>query len=264
VRIRVIDAFTAKPFAGNPAGVCLLDRGFPDDAWMQNVAAEMNHSETAFAHPREDGDWNIRWFTPKVEVKLCGHATLATVHALRSDGLIGDSVRFHCLSGVLTAQVADEITLDFPASPPQPIDAPPGVREALGAEPAEIHGTGALNDLLTVFEDEATVRALKPDFAAVARIDAYRAIIATAPGTEFDYVSRFFAPRVGIDEDPVTGGAHTALAPYWAKRLGRDPLVGFQASPRGGVVGTSVHGDRVHLRGRAVTVLDGTLAVNTP
>jgi PhzF family phenazine biosynthesis protein len=265
VRIRVIDAFTAEPFAGNPAGVCLLSDGFPDDAWMQSVAAEMNHSETAFAHPREDGDWNLRWFTPKVEVKLCGHATLATTHALHSDGLVADSVRFHCLSGVLTAQVGDEITLDFPASPPQAIVAPAGVAEALGATPAEIHGTGALNDLLAVFEDEAQVRALEPDFAAVFRISDFRAIIATAPGSNgFDYVSRFFAPRVGIDEDPVTGGAHTALAPYWATRLGRDPLVGFQASPRGGIVGTSVHGDRVRLRGRAVTVLDGTLAVNIP
>ncbi len=211
----MIDAFTAKPFAGNPAGVCLLVDGFPDDAWMQSVAAEMNHSETAFAHPREDGDWELRWFTPKVEVKLCGHA-------------------------------------------------PAGVAEALGAAPAEIHGTGALNDLLAVFEDEADVRALRPDFAAVARLDGFRAVIATAPGAEFDYVSRFFAPRVGIDEDPVTGGAHTALAPFWAARLGRDPLVGYQASPRGGVVGTSVHGDRVRLRGRAVTVLDGTLTVNSP
>ena len=263
MRIRVIDAFTAEPFAGNPAGVCLLDE-FPDPAWMQSVAAEMNHSETAFAHPREDGDWNIRWFTPKVEVKLCGHATLATVHALRSDGLIEDAVRFHCLSGVLSAEAGEEITLDFPASPPQPIDALPGVGEALGAEPAELHGTGALNDLLTVFEDEATVRDLSPDFAAIRALDSFRAVIATAPGSDYDYVSRFFAPRVGIDEDPVTGGAHTALAPYWAARLGRDPLVGFQASPRGGVVGTSVHGNRVRLRGRAVTVLDGTLTVNTP
>jgi PhzF family phenazine biosynthesis protein len=232
---------------------------------MQSVAAEMNHSETAFAHPRSDGDWDLRWFTPKVEVKLCGHATLATVHALRSDGLIGDSVRFHCLSGVLTAEVGDEITLDFPAAPHEDIDAPGGVAAALGASPAHVYGTGALNDLLAVFDDEAVVRGLAPDFAAVARIGDYRAIIATAPGSNgFDYVSRFFAPRVGIDEDPVTGGAHTALAPYWAGRLGRDPLVGFQASARGGVVGTSVHGDRVRLRGSAVTVLDGTLTVNNP
>jgi len=264
VRIRVIDAFTSEPFSGNPAGVCLVSE-FPDDAWMQSVAAEMNHSETAFAHPRPDGDWELRWFTPKVEVKLCGHATLATVHALRSDGLIGDSVRFHCLSGVLSAEVGDEITLDFPASPHEDIDAPGGIADALGAAPAHVYGTGALNDLLAVFEDESQVRALRPDFAAIAAIDEYRAIIATAPGANgFDYVSRFFAPRVGIDEDPVTGGAHTALAPYWASRFGRDPLVGFQASPRGGVVGTSVRGERVLLRGRAVTVLDGTLAVKTP
>ncbi len=263
MRIRVIDAFTERPFAGNPAGVCLLSE-FPDDAWMQSVAAEMKHSETAFAHPREDGDWALRWFTPKVEVRLCGHATLATVHALHADGLIADHVRFHCLSGVLTAQVGEEITLDFPAAPHEAIAAPAGLNEALGAAPEACYGTGALNDLLTVFAEEAQVRALRPDFAAVARLDGFRAVIATAPGAEFDYVSRFFAPRVGIDEDPVTGGAHTALAPYWAARLGRDPLVGFQASQRGGVVGTSVHGDRVRLRGRAVTVLDGTLTVNSP
>jgi PhzF family phenazine biosynthesis protein len=264
VRIRVIDAFTAEPFGGNPAGVCLLSDGFPDDAWMQSVATEMNHSETAFAHPREDGDWELRWFTPQVEVKLCGHATLATVHALHSDGLIGDSVRFHCLSGVLAAEVGEEITLDFPASPHEDIDAP-NVADALGAAPAHVYGTGALNDLLAVFDDENVVRALAPDFAAITGIAEFRAIIATAPGSDsYDYVSRFFAPRVGIDEDPVTGGAHTALAPYWASRLGRDPLVGFQASPRGGVVGTSVHGDRVRLRGRAVTVLDGTLTVKIP
>src|SRR3954452_8242752 len=135
---------------------------------MQSVAAEMNHSETAFAHPRDDGDWNLRWFTPKVEVKLCGHATLATVHALNSDGLIDGSVRFHCLSGALTAQVGEEITLDFPAAPPVEIEPPAGVAEALGAAPGELHGTGALNDLLAVFEDEAQVRALQTGFAAVA------------------------------------------------------------------------------------------------
>ena len=259
MRIRVIDAFTERPFAGNPAGVCLLD-SFPGDAWMQSVAAELNLSETAFAHPREDGDWALRWFTPKVEVRLCGHATLATVHALRADGRIADAVRFHTLSGVLAAHAGEEITLDLPAAPHDEIPAPDGVADALGAAPDACYGTGALNDLLTVFAGEADVRALAPDFAAVARLDGFRAVIATAPGRDgFDYVSRFFAPSVGIPEDPVTGGAHTALAPYWAARLGRDPLVGFQASERGGVVGTSVHGDRVHLRGRAVTVLDGTL-----
>ena len=261
MRIRVIDAFTERPFAGNPAGVCLLSE-FPDDAWMQDVAAEMNLSETAFAHPREDGDWALRWFTPKLEVRLCGHATLATVHALRSDGAIGDAVRFHTLSGVLSAQVGEEISLDFPAAPAEEIAPPDGVADALGATPDACYGTGALNDLLTVFADEAAVRSLAPDFAAVARLDGFRAVIATAPGSNgFDYVSRFFAPRVGIPEDPVTGGAHTALAPYWAARLGRDPLRGFQASARGGVVGTSVAGDRVKLRGRAVTVLDGTLVI---
>ena len=260
-----VDAFASRPFAGNQAAVMPLDEWLPD-ATLQAIGEENNFAETAFVVRDATGecDWELRWFTPKVEVKLCGHATLATVHALRSDSLIGDAVRFHCLSGVLSAEAGEEITLDFPASPHEQIDAPPGVAEALGAEPAEIHGTGALNDLLTVFEDEATVRDLSPDFAAIKALDSFRAVIATAPGSDYDYVSRFFAPRVGIDEDPVTGGAHTALAPYWAARLGRDPLVGFQASPRGGVVGTSVHGDRVRLRGRAVTVLDGTLAVNTP
>ena len=177
-----VDAFAARAFAGNQAAVIELAEWLPDDV-MQQIAAENMFAETAFVlrDASEAADWELRWFTPKVEVKLCGHATLATVHALHADGLIGESVRFHCLSGLLTADVGEEITLDFPASPPVAIEAPAGVAEALGEAPAEIHGTGALNDLLAVFEDEATVRGLEPDFAAVARISDFRAIIATAP-----------------------------------------------------------------------------------
>lgn len=258
MRIRVVDAFTDRPFAGNPAGVCLLD-AWREDAWMQSVATELNLSETAFAVARADGDWELRWFTPAVEVDLCGHATLATVHALHADGLVPDAVRFHTRSGVLVAHAGDEITLDFPAAPSHAVAAPDGLADALGATPEAVLAVPALRELMAVFGSEEDVRGLAPDFAALLRMDT-RGVIATAPSSQYDFVSRVFLPSVGIPEDPVTGGAHTALAPYWATRLGRDPLVGFQASARGGLVRTSVHGDRVHLGGRAVTVLDGTLA----
>jgi predicted PhzF superfamily epimerase YddE/YHI9 len=215
VRIRVIDAFAERAFAGNPAGVCLVER-WPDPAWMQQVAAELNLSETAFAHPRPDGDWALRWFTPTVEVDLCGHATLATGHALLIDGLVVDTVRFHTRSGVLAVRVGADITLDFPAAAAiAPVAADP-VARALGADPAA------------------------------------------------DFVSRVFLPAVGIPEDPVTGGAHTALAPFWSRRLGRQRLVGYQASARGGVVRTRVCGERVELTGRAVTVIDGEITPRHP
>lgn len=271
MRIRVIDAFTDRPFAGNPAAVCLLDGdSWPDEGWMRQVAAEMNLSETAFAHPlpaSADAHWALRWFTPTDEVDLCGHATLATVHALRSDGTITGAVRFSSRSGVLITHTHDDgtITLDFPLAPTAEISVPHDVFDALNAKPDTVYGTGALGDLLAVFSDEATVRALAPDFAALghlSRREGVRAIIATAPavpGNGYDFVSRCFAPAVGIPEDPVTGSAHTALAPYWSGRFGRDDLTGLQVSARTGLVRTAVHGDRVHLTGRAVTVLDGTL-----
>ncbi|HKR52570.1 MAG TPA: PhzF family phenazine biosynthesis protein [Pseudonocardiaceae bacterium] len=272
MRIRIIDAFTDRPFAGNPAAVCLLDAdAWPDEGWMRQVAAEMNLAETAFAHPLLEGvdaDWALRWFTPTVEVDLCGHATLATAHALRSDCRTTGTVRFSSRSGVLITHTHDDgtITLDFPAAPTAEIPVLHGLAEALNAKPDTAYGTAALGDLLAVFPDEAGVRTLAPDFTALAyltRRDSIRGIIATAPAAEpgngYDFVSRFFAPAAGILEDPVTGSAHTALAPYWSTRLGRDSLTGLQVSARTGLVRTTLHGDRVHLAGHAVTVLDGTL-----
>ena len=273
MRIRIIDAFTDRPFAGNPAAVCLLDEAdtWPDETWMQQVAAEMHLSETAFAHPLSesaDADWALRWFTPEVETNLCGHATLDTAHAMHRDRGTPGTVRFMSRSGVLVAHTSDDgtITLDFPAARLSEAPTPDGLAEALGATPQATYATGALGDLLVVLDDEAAVRALAPDLAAIARIarrDGIRGVIATASassaGAGYDFVSRFFAPADGIPEDPVTGSAHTALAPYWVGRLGRDGLVGLQASPRGGLVRTSLHDDRVHLTGHAVVVVDGTL-----
>ena len=272
MRIRIIDAFTDRPFAGNPAAVCLLEGdGWPDEGWMRRVAAEMNLSETAFAHPLSadaDADWALRWFTPTVEANLCGHATLATAHALHGDGAADGAVRFSSRSGVLVAHAHHDgtITLDFPAAPATEVPVPDGLAGALGATPEAAYGTGALGDLIVVLADEAAVRALRPDVAALARLserDGVRGVIVTAaasdPAGGYDFVSRFFAPAQGIAEDPVTGSAHTALAPYWSARLGRDELTGLQASARTGLVRTAVRGDRVLLTGRAVTVLDGTL-----
>jgi PhzF family phenazine biosynthesis protein len=272
VRIRIIDAFTDQPFAGNPAAVCLLDAdAWPDEGWMRQVTAEMNLSETAFAYPLPepaDADWALRWFTPAVEVDLCGHATLATAHALHSDRGAAGTVRFRSRSGILIAHTGLDgaITLDFPAAPAIEIPVADGLPEALRVKPNATYGTGALGDVLAVFPHEATIRTLDPDFSALvslARRDGIRGVIATAPasapGSGYDFVSRFFAPAQGIPEDPVTGSAHTALAPYWSGRLGRDSLTGLQASARTGLVRTAVHGDRVHLTGHAITVLDGIL-----
>ncbi|MFJ8014858.1 PhzF family phenazine biosynthesis protein [Streptomyces sp. NPDC096339] len=277
MRIQIVDAFTTRPFAGNPAGVCLLPAGaWPQDSWLRQVAAELNHPETAFALPLpagEEADWEIRWFTPLVEADLCGHATLATAHTLRREGLLtGGSVRFRSRShGLLIAHAgADgEFTLDFPAAPADEVPVPTGLAEALGVRPESTFRTGALGDLLTVLPDAATVRTLRPDLAAIAALtvrEGLRGIIVTAAaegtGRGYDFVSRFFAPANGIPEDPVTGSAHTSLAPFWSARLGgRDGLVGLQASARTGVVRTAVRGDRVLLSGHAVTVLDATLTV---
>ncbi|UWE09820.1 PhzF family phenazine biosynthesis protein [Actinacidiphila bryophytorum] len=269
MRIRIVDAFTDRPFAGNPAGVLLLDAGaFPADSWLQQVAAELNLSETAFAHPltgAPDAGWALRWFTPTTEVGLCGHATLATAHVLRTTGAAGGVIAFRTRAGVLTAEAAGDgtITLDFPAAPLTPEPAPEGLAQALGAAPLSVHDTGPdCGDLLVELADEAAVRALAPDFAALARMSR-RGVIATAaaadPAAGYDFVSRGFFPAVGIDEDPVTGSAHTALAPFWAARFGRAELAGWQASARGGLVRTRLDGDRVRLTGSAVTVVDGEL-----
>jgi PhzF family phenazine biosynthesis protein len=269
MRIRVVDAFAERPFTGNPAGVCVLESGpWPDDSWMQSVAAEMNHAETAFVRPSEraDADWDLRWFTPTLEERLCGHATLATTHALAADGLVSGKVAFSSLSGILIATVADDgITLDFPINRPTATPAPDGLAAALQAEPLETYVTGELRDLLVVVQDEATVRAVVPDFDALAGIiqrGNLRGVVVTAAGSsEYDFVSRFFAPAAGIPEDPVTGSAHTSLAPYWSERLGRPELTGYQASPRGGIVRVVPAGDRVHLKGNAITILDGELFI---
>ncbi|TVL89891.1 PhzF family phenazine biosynthesis protein [Streptomyces sp. SAJ15] len=269
MRLRIVDAFTDRPFSGNPAGVLLLDRdSFPDDSWMRQVAAEVNLSETAFAHPLPAGgeaDWALRWFTPTTEVDMCGHATLATAHVLRATGAADGTVRFATRGGVLSAAPAADgaITLDFPTSALTPVDAPEGLAEALGAKPLGVHDTSEhIGDLLVELADERSVRELAPDIRAIGRASR-RGVIATAPAADpargYDYVSRCFFPNVGIDEDPVTGSAHTALAPFWSARLGREELTGLQASARGGLVRTALRGDRTLLSGLATTVIDGEL-----
>ncbi len=255
-----VDAFTDRPFAGNPAAVCILDAP-REEPWMRDVAVEMNLSETAFLHRVDDG-WSLRWFTPAVEVDLCGHATLASAHVLWQDGLLAPDAeaRFHTRSGLLTAvRRGDWISMDFPAKPEQPAPAPDGLEQALGVRP--VYTGRSLFDWVVEVESEAVVRAVAPDMGLLAKVDT-RGVIVTARGEGggYDFVSRFFAPRVGVPEDPVTGSAHCALAPFWAARLGRDELTGFQASRRGGTVQVRVAGDRVMLGGQAVTVMRGELA----
>lgn len=266
MRILAVDAFTDRPFAGNPAGVCLLEDA-ADPGWMQSVAAEMRHSETAFVRPVDESGagFELRWFTPVMEVALCGHATMGSAHALYETGTVAPDrpIRFRTLrSGVLTVTREEDgsLVMDFPAAPAAPAGVPEGLAEALGL-PVLGAGRNAQNDLLVEVADETAVREAAPDVRALAAIDA-RGVIVTAaadPGREHDFVSRFFAPRVlpGDAEDPVTGSAHCALAPFWAGRLGRDTLTGYQASARGGYVRVALRGDRVTLAGRAVTVLDG-------
>ncbi|WP_030770933.1 PhzF family phenazine biosynthesis protein [Streptomyces sp. NRRL F-2664] len=270
MRIRIVDAFTDRPFRGNPAGVLLLgEGGFPPDAWLQQVASEVNLSETAFAHPLPPGgpaDWALRWFTPAAEVDMCGHATLATAHVLATAGLADGLIRFTARCGVLTAETAEDgtITMDFPTSSLTPVPAPPAVHHALGGAPIlSVHDTAAhIGDLLIELADEKTVRELEPDHGAL-RAFARRGVIVTAaaedPSRGYDFVSRGFFPAFGIDEDPVTGSAHTALAPFWAQRLGRARLTGLQGGARQGLVRVTLAGDRTLLTGHAVTVLDGEL-----
>lgn len=256
-----IDAFTSKPFRGNPAAVCLLDRE-REEAWMQSVAAEMNLSETAFLLPREGG-FLLRWFTPAVEVALCGHATLASAHALWEEHLAEQSaqIRFHTKSGLLTADRDNEvIELDFPVTPELPSSPAPGLLESLGIRKPVYIGRNKFDYLIEV-ADEEIVRNLEPDHAQLRKIEV-RGVIVTSRAsstTAADFVSRFFAPGSGIDEDPVTGSAHCCLAPFWSSRLGKQELTGFQASRRGGYVRVRHVGDRVKLGGQAVTVLRGEL-----
>lgn len=255
-----VDAFADRPFTGNPAAVCVLSAE-RDEGWMQSVAMEMNLSETAFLLPEDDG-WRLRWFTPAVEVALCGHATLASAHVLWETGAVpaDTEARFHTLSGVLACRRdGDWVWMDFPAKPAQAAAPVAGLAEALGVTP--VYVGRSQYDVLVEVATEQEVLAITPDLAALRRVQA-RGVIVTArastPG--FDFVSRFFAPAVGVDEDPVTGSAHCVLAPYWAETLGRDELVGYQASRRGGTVRVRAAGDRVHLGGRAITVMRGELA----
>ncbi len=261
VRIIQVDAFTDRPYAGNPAAVCLLEAERPA-GWMQRVAAEMNLSETAFPVPAGDG-WRLRWFTPAAEVPLCGHATLATAHVLWTAGGVdmARELRFETASGELRAnRRGGEIELDVPALAVTAVDPPAGLLEALGAGDA-VEGVHAQGDeLLVHLSSAAAVRGLRPDFAALRRLDLEGVVVtAVSDDAAFDIVSRYFAPWVGIDEDPVTGSAHCRLAPFWRHRLGRDELRAHQASKRGGALRVTVRDDRVLLTGRAVTVLDGRL-----
>ncbi len=261
MRLFQIDAFTDVPFRGNPAAVCLLDRE-REAAWMQNVAAEMNLSETAFLLPKDEG-FSLRWFTPAVEVKLCGHATVASAHALWEEKVLsaGAVARFHTLSGLLTATRDGEwIELDFPAQPDQKSEPAPGLLGAVGISKPLYVGRNVADYIIEVDSPE-TLKALKPDFSALRKVEV-RGVIVTSRGDEkFDFYSRFFAPAVGVDEDPVTGSAHTCLTPYWCSRLGKQQLLGFQASKRGGVVRVKIAGDRVKIAGKASTVLVGELEV---
>lgn len=267
--ITQVDAFTDTVFTGNPAAVCLLPepRG---EVWMQRLASEMNLSETAFLARRGDGAFDLRWFTPAVEVALCGHATLASAHVLREQGACppGAAIRFHTRSGVLTASFGGGgwIDLDFPAEEAQPAPPPAGLLEALGA--AARHVGRNRHDYLVELESEAAVRGLRPDVRGLQAIEA-RGVMVTAAAAEpgFDFVSRFFAPAVGIDEDPVTGSAHCCLGPYWRRKLRKDAFTARQVSARGGVVRVRVDGSRVQLGGQAVTVFTAELrppAVSEP
>lgn len=264
LRFVQVDAFTSEPFKGNPAAVCVLTQPI-DEARMQNIAREMNLSETAFLNRRPDGSFDLRWFTPAVEVALCGHATLASAHALWEAGQLqaNQIAQFHTKSGLLTAtHTGDWIELNFPSTPSEPCEAPPEMLEALGVS-AKYVGKSKFDYLVEV-DSEATVRGATPDFGRLRKLPV-RGVMMTAPaapsssGPSVDFVSRFFAPGSGIDEDPATGSSHCCLTPYWAGRLGKTEMIAQQLSSRGGVLRVKLDGDRVLLAGQAVTVLKGEI-----
>jgi PhzF family phenazine biosynthesis protein len=263
VRLRTVDAFTDRPFAGNPAAVVVVD-SLPPDEWLAAVARETNLSDTGFVAREDlpDADFRLRWFTRgAVEVDLCGHATLASAHCLFEDG-VASPIRFATRSGVLTVTKREDgqLAMDFPANPPIPVEEPVGLVSALGA-PVSWTGLGGGIFLVALLADEHAVQGLSPDITAIKELPL-EVIVVTAlaeHGSEYDFVSRVFAPKMGLDEDPVTGSAHTVLAPYWAERLGRNKLAGLQASTRPGIVGVEVRGDRIIVSGHAVTILDGAL-----
>lgn len=253
-----VDAFTDQAYGGNPAAVCVLADARPD-GWMQRVAQEMNLSETAFFYPEGDG-FRLRWFTPTVEVDLCGHATLATCHVLWTEGHLQaeQEACFHTRSGVLTARrLADWIELNFPANPSREIPAPEGLGQALAVEPKTVV-ENSLGYLVEVDSAEQ-VKTLSPDFGALGKLPVHGVIVTSRGNAPYDFVSRFFAPALGIHEDPVTGAAHCCLGPYWQGQLGKTEFLAYQASPRGGVVKVRTEGDRVRLSGQAVTVFRGEL-----
>jgi predicted PhzF superfamily epimerase YddE/YHI9 len=253
-----VDAFTDKPFTGNPAAVCLLEAWLAD-ATLQNIAAENNLPETAFIVPRGN-EFELRWFSPAVEVDLCGHATLAAAAVLFSErNFAGDTIRFHSRSGPLPVSRAGGVfTLDFPVRPPKACEPPEALLRGLGRRPSRVFKS---RDYLAVFATEAEVQALAPDFAALKTLDCL-GIIATAPGGDSDFVSRFFAPAAGVDEDPVTGSAHCTLIPYWSHRLGKTTLLARQVSRRGGELFCGLAGDRVHIGGKAVLYLRGEIVLD--
>ena len=263
MQLFIVDAFTDRPFAGNPAAVCLLDEERDAD-WMQAVAAEMNLSETAFVRPLDVG-MELRWFTPAMEVELCGHATLASAHVLWTEGVVNEEqpIQFHTKSGVLTcANNNGLIELDFPATPAQEVDPPAGLFEAMGVSPSFV-GKSKFDKLLLV-DSEEILGSLNPNFEKLRQIPT-RGVIVTSMSNnpEFDFISRYFAPAAGVDEDPVTGSAHCCLGPYWSKQLGKTELKAYQASARGGVVQIRIAGERVILGGQAVTVVRGKLGVGS-
>jgi len=255
IPIYQVDAFTGRLFAGNPAAVCPLEKWL-DDATMQNIGAENNLSETAF-FVKKDDHFDLRWFTPAVEINLCGHATLASAYVLFNHlGYREKAIRFQTKSGELRAEKSgDLISLDFPATRPAPIPEPTGLTEALGKKPV---ATFKSRDIMALFENESDIQTMKPDFMKLKEFDAH-AIIITAPGSQSDFVSRFFAPRLGIDEDPVTGSAHTTLIPFWSEKLGKKKLHAIQLSRRTGELFCENLSDRVLMSGRAVTYMVGDL-----
>jgi PhzF family phenazine biosynthesis protein len=262
-KIYQVDSFTEKPFKGNPAGVCILSEP-KDDPWMLKLANEMNLSETAFLLKVKDG-YQLRWFTPEVEVDLCGHATLATAHILWSEAYVDNQteINFFTRSGVLTAKNSNGwIELDFPAKPQIEENVPEEVIKALKIKP--LYSGRNKSDYLIEVESEETVTNLKPNFELL-KLAPVRAVIVTSKSTthEYDFISRFFAPSVGVNEDPVTGSAHCCLGPYWSHKLGKSDLIGYQASKRSGIIKVKVQGDRVVLCGRAVTIFKGELVVDS-
>lgn len=258
-KVWIVDAFTSKPYSGNPAAVMLVDE-FPSDQTCLRVAAEINFSETAFVKPLTQNKFHLRWFTPKLEVKLCGHATLATAHVLyEQKKLIQDTVVFESLSGSLFVKKEQTgWTLDFPL---QPVSQVSSIEVFRLMFPGFVDCVRAVDDLIVELDSERAVREFVPEFQRLIRLDC-RALILTAKAAgSYDFVSRFFAPRVGINEDPVTGSAHCKLADYWQKRLDQTSFRAYQASERGGVIDLSIHGDRVHIKGEAVTLMEGVWRV---